>query len=535
MSRHLAVACAPLFLVISSVTGRGLADDYFLTIGGGYSPAGNQISLERNVVLFQQFLKEQYPGGVRHDVFFSDGNDAARDIQFEDPELDIPRANLLLAQVFRQTKYLRNRYRTHEVPNVRGATSRDNITKWFDEVGSTLNAGDRLFVYVTAHGGRSTDKKTPHNTKLYLWNSRNLQMKEWVDQLSKLPDDVAVTTVMVQCYCGGFANMLFNNGDSKKGLANAIRCGFFATTHSRPAAGCTPDINEDNYREYSSYFWQAFRGQTRTGDPIERPDYDADGKISFAEAHAYALLTSTTVDISIKTSDAFLRAFSKTQVARPAGDKAKIEGDKSEDAGPANEPAIELLTADTPFEKLFRLASPADRAVLEGLSLELGLTGPERAKQTKVRAAELTKAKKELDTLYKKKSGENGTTANNIRKTLTNRWPELNNRWHPKTVETLADEAEELIGLIESHPDFPKLDDLRAEMKRLSHQKLDLDRQWAKCQRLIRTLENVALAVNLRHVATKEAQDRYQMLVAAESRTFGPQNSSPTSTTAASK
>ena len=428
------------------------------------------------------------------------------------------------SRVFRQTKHLSDRYRTHEVPQIQGATSRDNIAKWFDDVGSKLRAGDRLFVYVTAHGGRSADKKVPRNTKLFLWNTQNLQMKEWAAHLDKLADEVAVITVMVQCYCGGFADILFNEGDSTKGIANANRCGFFATTHDRPAAGCTADVNEQNYHEYSSYFWEAFRGQTRTGQAIERPDYDGDGITSFTDAHAYAMLTSTTVDISVKTSDVFLRAFSKTKLDKPKEAKAKNGADTKENAEPAKELAVELLTADVPYEQLFQLASPADRAVLDGLSLELGLTEPDRAKQAKARAAELMKEKKDLDTQYKKKSGEYNTVAGNIRKQLEIRWPELSNRWHPKTVDVLANESEELVKLIESHPDFTKLEQCRDQMKELSDNKLNIDRQWVKCQRIIRTLENVALAANLRHVAPRETQERYRMLLAAESGTFGEQH-----------
>ncbi len=547
MMRPIAAATSFLLLLLA-VQGQSRADDYFLTIGGGYSPTGNQISLEKNVLLFQQFVQEQYSGGARHDVYFADGGDSGPDIQFEDPDLEIPRVNQLLARVFRQTKYLKNRYRTHQVPQVKGATSRDNVAKWFDEVGSTLKEGDRLFIYVTAHGGKSTDKKAPYNTKLYLWNTQNVQMKEWVAHLNKVPDEVPVMSVMVQCYCGGFANILFNEGDTKKGVAKANRCGFFATTHTRPAAGCTPDINEKNYHEYSTYFWQAIRGQTRTGEAIERPDYDGDGDVSFAEAHAYALLTSTTVDISIKTSDAFLRALSKTKIDKPKKEPTKVaqakpaeakpeetkpeesntegKAETREDTAAPSEPAIVLLTSDSPFEELFELASLADRAVLEGLSLELGLEEPERAKQAKARTAELMKEKKGLDAQVRKKSAEYNTASNNIRKVLTNRWPELNNRWHPKTVDLLANHPEELVKLIESHADFPKIDKLRDELKKLTSDKLDIDRQWVKCQRLIRALENVALAANLPHVAPSEAQQRYQQLVAAEAGTFGPQKPS---------
>lgn len=521
MARHRSKTLVLSTLLIAALPISLPAEDHFLTIGGGYSPTGNQISLEKNVLLFQQLVEEQYPGDVRHDVYFADGDDAARDIQFEDEDLPIPRAQLLLAQIFRQTKYLRNRYRSHEIPDVRGATSRDNVTKWFDGVGSKLQPGDRLFVYVTAHGGRSTDKKQPQNTKLYLWNRQNLQLSEWVASLDKLPEEVAVVTVMVQCYCGGFANIVFNEGDAKKGYSKANRCGFFATTHDRPAAGCTPDINEENYHEYSTYFWEAIRGETRTGQPVERPDFDEDGDVSFAEAHAHALLTSSSVDISIKTSDAFLRAHSKTKVDKQVSKK------DGKTKTPEAEEALDLLTPDEPFERLVELASPPDRAVLEGLSLALGLTKPERAKEAKAAASQLLKEKKELDAKYKKKSGEYTTAANNIRQRLTKRWPELYNRWHPAVTTLLAEESEELIKAVESHADFARLDKLRKAQKDLAEQKLNLDRRWAKCQRLTRTLENVALAANLAKVAPTDAHERYQQLVAAESGSFGRQKPKP--------
>ena len=138
-------------------------------------------------------------------------------------------------------------------------------------------------------------------------------MKDFVARLDKLDPQVRVVLVMVQCYSGGFANCIFNEGDAKKGVTGANRCGFYATVHNRPAAGCTPDIDEENYQEYSSSFWSAICGQTRTGQPVAPPDYDGDGRVSFAEAHAYTVLTSNTIDIPVKTSDAFLRAVSKTK------------------------------------------------------------------------------------------------------------------------------------------------------------------------------------------------------------------------------
>src|SRR5687767_4255094 len=76
------------------------AADHFLTIGGGYAPSGNQVSLERNVLFFRQVLADLYPEGPdapRHEVFFSDGDAPGRDVQFEDPDWKVSEANVLLA------------------------------------------------------------------------------------------------------------------------------------------------------------------------------------------------------------------------------------------------------------------------------------------------------------------------------------------------------------------------------------------------------------------------------------------------------
>ncbi|MCH5373647.1 MAG: C13 family peptidase, partial [Planctomycetes bacterium] len=265
--------------VMVSLSGAvsAVGEDHFLSIGGGYSPTGNQVSLEKNVLMFQGLLARQHPEGVSHDIFFADGNDPARDLQFFDPASEVPRVHQLLAEVFQQTRHLDDQYRSSSIENVRGASSRENLQRWFDQQGPRLKPDDRLFLYVTAHGGRATDSKKPHNTVLYLWNAQRVTMQELATWLDKIDAQVPVVIVMVQCYAGGFADVIFHEGDPAKGFTAANRCGFFATVHDRGAAGCTADINEDDYHEYSTYFWAAIGGQTRTGQPIPPPDYDGDG------------------------------------------------------------------------------------------------------------------------------------------------------------------------------------------------------------------------------------------------------------------
>jgi Peptidase C13 family len=499
MSCNLRVLQTGLAALLALACGAARGEDHFLTIGGGYSPTGNQVSLEKNVLYFQRLLSDMHLAGEPHEIFFSDGDDPRRDVEFADPSAPTPRVNLLLARVFGREDLLEYRFRTNQVPGIRGASSPDNIDRWFSEVGARLKPGDRLIIYLTGHGGKGTDVQNPH---FFMWNRKQMTVKEFAAKLDKLPESVPVVLVMVQCFSGGFANAIFKDGDAKTGLSRANRCGFYATVPERPAAGCTADIRDENYKEYSTSFWSAICGRSRTGQTVAPPDYDGDGKVSFAEAHAYTVLSSDTIDIPVKTSDAFLRAFS---TSKP--DKTKPD----------------LLTIDSPYDVLLAAASPIDRAVLEGLSAQLGLTGGSRAQAARDLALKTQKDRNGIDRGKKRINDKYQAARREIAESLKLRWPELENPWHPQTIEDMRTEGPEIVSAIESHGSYSTFDQMHNELEQRSTQSLDLDRRWAKCQRFLRFAENVALAANLAKVASQEIQDRYRALLASESGTLcGP-------------
>lgn len=304
LSAHLtAVLLVPLLgsLVLAA---QADARDFFLTIGGGYSPSGNQASIENNVLYAQRVLRDQ-PSIATNHIYFADGDDDKADVQVVDRE-SIPKSNRLMAEFFGSTNDLGLSYRNHLIDDVRGASTPDNVRKWFREVGSTMNDGDRLFLYVTAHGSSSRDRGNEYDTTIAMWDRSSLKMTEFVRLLDKLPKGVGVVCVMVQCHAGGFARMIYKDGDPDAGLSPQKRIGFFATVHDRPAAGCTSEVDEKSYVEYSTFFWAAMSGTDRLGQSIKRPDYDGDGKVSFEEAHAYVILTANTIDLPVKSSGEFL-------------------------------------------------------------------------------------------------------------------------------------------------------------------------------------------------------------------------------------
>lgn len=562
--RRAARLAAPL-IVLTTPIAAGAAD-HFLTIGGGDAPTHNQVSLEKNVQYMQRVLDELGLAGVHHDIYFSDGGDPGRDVQAH-AEKEPPRANQLLARLLGGSESaIRIEYRSAALPKLAGPSNRKSLGEWFEKTGSKLADGDRLIIYFTGHGGRG-QPNAPRNTNFTMWREPSMPVKEFAGLLDKLPPKVQVVIVMVQCHSGGFADLIFKNGEySNKpaALAATPRVGFFATVPERPAAGCTPDINEENYHEYSTYFWEAICGKTRLGSNVEKPDYDGDGHISFAEAHAYVKLTSSTIDIPVATSDVLLRTFSKahgvstaslaniqsaptpTPQPTPGGFRRRpggaapggttpggttpgntapgVNGPTGGAGGvpaPDNKPTddqknLKLLAVDSSYFDVVATADPARKAVLEGLSKQLGFGGPERA-----RAARdlLNKLKRDRDDLENQKR----TAARNLQplkdklvQAVRARWPELTVPFHPRQADILRSEADAVVKFIESHEGYKPYEDQRSGYEKLDERSTELERKWVKAQRFLRTLEEVALAANLQKVAPPEVVKRYDELLKAE-------------------
>lgn len=490
-----------LAVLVYSLSTSAVGKDKILVIGGGYSPSGNQVSLEKNVQFFQRLLETQSPG-TKSDIFFADGFSEGRDLQVNDIS-SVPIANRLMAEFFASTRDLGMYYRSHQVAGIRGATTPNNLAKWFREEGSKMQRDDRLILYVTAHGGGSSDKSNPYNTTIYLWNNQKIPVSQLVKHLDGLPDGVSVMTVMVQCHSGGFARYIFDGGNASKGLSGQNRCGFFATIHSRPAAGCTSDIDEANYQEYSSFFWAAIGGQNRLGESINRPDYDQDGAVSFEEAHAYTVLTSNTIDFPIKTSGEFLRIHSKFG--------------KTEEDG--------LTSKDLTYSELLELANPSQRAILDGLSEQLELAGENRFATARSRSRQSTGRSRSSSGRPTTGRGRRpqspaGQLKMRIAADTKRKWPELANVLSPVAIELVTKRSDEFVAAIEKHPKYQEYRRLQQEEKSKGSMTLSPARQKVKYERWVRIAENIILAENLSRIANSDLQERFRQLVAAEQSTL---------------
>jgi hypothetical protein len=331
-----------------------------------------------------------------------------------------------------------------------------------------------------------------------LWNDEKLSVSEFVGLLDSLPEGVSVVAVMVQCYTGGFARMIFDKADPENGLAKQSRCGFYATVHDRVAAGCTPDVDETTYVEYSTYFWEAVAGHSRAGKQIAAPDYDGDGKVSFAEAHAYTVLNADTIDLPLTSSSEFLRVESKFK------DKDNPK----------------LLPKDAPYETILELATPAERAILNGFSKQLGLSSSDRiaAAELEARIARRDRFRRPAQSARRRSARLRATIADDLKE----RWPDLANVLNPGAVELVTTRSKEFVEAVEGHP---KYKEYREQMD-LAAKEPDPQKRRAKFERFVRTAQDVIRRENLKRLEDTKLFDQYQAIVAAEA-TFLQSGSSP--------
>ena len=483
LNSNLAKIVVLFVLLLSPLPASG--KNFVLTIGGGYAPSGNQASLEKNVLLFQRVLAGESDRVHQHDIFFADGKDDAADLQVHDPS-QVPLANRLMAELFGSTRDLGLSYRDHEVTDARSASKPANIKAWFAERGPQMKDGDTLTIYVTAHGHRSRDRNREYNTSIAMWGNSALKMTEFAKLLDDLDPSVNVVMVMVQCYTGGFSHLMYRGGDPSKGLSPQKRVGFYATVHDRPAAGCTPSVDEANYVEYSTYFWAAIAGTDRSGNSIDPPDYDKDGRVSLEEAHAYTILNADTIDVPVKTSGEYLGTFSRF--------------------GKDND---ELLQNDEPYSVVLKHASPVQKVVLTRLSKKLKLDGENRL----VDAWQKTRSDR------RRRRGPVQTssgTKNKIAADLKKRWPELANTMNPVSIELLTTRQQEFVDAVQNHPLYKKYKGETDEAK----SRPDETETRAQFERFLRVADNVVLAENLRRMNKPKQLKQYQQIIAAERDVF---------------
>lgn len=337
---------AVLFALLALEFSARASFSYALLVGGGPNVRYNQAGIETHL----RFVSGLFPNPAQKLVLFANGDPRTPSVLYYDAT-KLTRGERILNTLFPDNPpWPRAKQREPQITADFAPSTRPKLAAAFGKLQTMLKKtpGNTL-LYFTGHGGENdTDQ---NNNNYDFWGGDRFSVHDLAAQIATLPQGAPVAVVMVQCYAGAFGNLIFANGDPHSPLANREIAGFFATTKDREAEGCTADINEANYQDFSSYFFGALCGHNRLGKKISGADYNGDGHIGMNEAFCYALIHEPGTDVPICTSDIFLRRYVEIPASR---------------------------VYKTAYAKILAAATPAQRAALDGLSTQLGLTGDKR-------------------------------------------------------------------------------------------------------------------------------------------------------------
>jgi len=256
-----------------------------LLLNGGGSPRQN---FQSHLLHVRQVLALLEDAGVppdQIDVFGSDGEDPGLDLALRKQQ---PEAGFWLLEGTRLAAALRTPV-TFESTSLPGVTIRPAtqaaLADWFATTGKTLASGDTLLFYVTDHGTRGA--KDPTENAITLWGKdERLTVRELADLIGTLPAGVRVVALMSQCFSGGFADLPALAAAHGKPAGEV--CGYFSSTADRMAYGCYPENRGKDNVGHSFRFLEAV---AEVG--------------SFPAAHESVLVSDTTPDVPLRTSDVY--------------------------------------------------------------------------------------------------------------------------------------------------------------------------------------------------------------------------------------
>ena len=314
-----------------------------LIVGGGPTREYNQAAIESNV----RYVTRSLPKGAALRTLFADGSRVSATVRYAPPGGG------------------KERYRPPRIARIDGPARPARVRS---EVARLAGGGaSPALLYFTGHGSLDEDGGTG---EFDLWGDTTLSVASLAASLRAFPRSTPVVAIMVQCHAGDFADLLFPGGDPTKRPLDSRFCGFFASIGERPAAGCTPEIDEAEYRDFTSYFVAALTGRNRTGKLVTGADYDKDGRVGMDEAFCWSMVHDDSIDTPVCTSDEFLRRVLST-------------------------PDADVFA--TPYPLVLSWASAAQRAAIAELAARLHLAGEDRLVTAYKRYAAIGDEEEDLD------------------------------------------------------------------------------------------------------------------------------------------
>lgn len=268
-------------------------------IGGGYTAGNSQGQIEQNVRWLQGILKSR---GIPFRTYFTSGSRPTTDVIYFTASEERDSILERVLRVFGDESDYATRMRRNTLDRIDGSTEKSLLVEALGRDFAGVNAADSVLIVYNGHGDADFDDTTRNALKL--WGDGRLSVSEFGNVIDRIDRRATVRLVMTQCFSGAFARVAIeppggiNAGGQK-------RCGFFSQSDTREAEGCDLGINRAEFRDYTTYFFGALTGVTRTGEPIPASEIDVDGSgyVSFDEAHYYTLKHAKSLDLPRSTSE----------------------------------------------------------------------------------------------------------------------------------------------------------------------------------------------------------------------------------------
>lgn len=409
-----------------------------LVFGTGWGAEGTQASIESHALALA--------AATSAEVLLIGGGPQLRAIQAAGTYDELAE---LLGLVLDRRDGLHVEYRRPQRADV-GAATKEGLLEALDRL---LARGRPLVVLGAGHGsGASEDQPAA----LELWGPDDqLDVPTLAQHLDRAAPKANVAWVLGQCHSGAFADLMYTGADPRNGLATPTRCVLAAVPADREAAGCTSDLGHPDARAYLAVFAEALLNKSA--------DVDGDGRVALDEAHAYAVLHDSTIDLPVTSSQVWLER------QRRLPELAKVR-------------AKDLVGA-----------RPVEQRVLSGLAPE----GAKEPAQVARALAELRAEEERLDRAHEDALQEEAAVRRRVSDRLLAEWPELTNPFHPTARALLNEQAEALRARIAADPELAELKAKAKASATAEDRALAVGRRRARLERYEATARHVAARARL--------------------------------------
>lgn len=409
-----------------------------LIFGTGWGAEGTQASIEAHALALA--------AAVPPDQLLIGGGPQLRSIQADGAYDELAD---LLGLVLDRRDGLHVEYRRPQRNDV-GAATKEGLLQALDRL---IAQARPVVVWGAGHGsGASEDQPA----SLELWGPDDqLDVTSLALHLDQAAPKAEVAFVLGQCHSGAFADLMYTGGDPKRGLATPTRCVLAAVPADREAAGCTADLGHPDARAYLAVFAEALSNKST--------DANGDGRIGLNEAHAYAQLHDSTIDLPVTSSQVWLER------QRRLPELAKVRA------------------------KDLSGARPVEQRVLLGLMPE-GLKAPAEVARA---LAELRAEEEQKDRAHQDALNEEAAVRRRVSDRLLAEWPELTNPFHPKARALLNTQGDVLKARILGDPEWLALKAKVEASAATEEAALAVGRRRARLERYEATARHVAARARL--------------------------------------